>query len=146
MKVAAVRIAWTLVIILVFGVGGPNTQVEGQLTLPCMRINLRMITCYLHVITCHPNCRKAPCNDQCTPPPISCCIQLVRIGKGIQTDADAKNLCDCIQETVVDRQGTPFTGIGLSVLPKECMLSMKLPPVKADTNCKKWKKKMIVRV
>ncbi|KAL4562624.1 hypothetical protein LXL04_026652 [Taraxacum kok-saghyz] len=133
---AAVRIAWCLAILLV--VHYTPSHVKGQNTLSCATINLRMISCYIHVLTCHANCKEKPCNDQCTPPPVSCCVNLGRIAKGINTDADAKGLCDCLQETVIDKTGSPFTGPGLSVLPKECMLAMKIPTITPDTKCRKY--------
>lgn len=114
----------------------PNTQVEGVYT-PCAKLKAQLVPCLVYLKRCSNNSIGIACKA----PPVACCLNLGRIGRQINSDIDAKNMCSCIlKEVVVEDDRLAVSGKAISRLPKACMIDMKIPVINNKTNCAKYVK------
>ncbi|KAJ9535727.1 hypothetical protein OSB04_un001119 [Centaurea solstitialis] len=120
----------------------PGTPVEGvDNPRPCLWTRAQMLPCLLYLRHCRHSCKDPPCHrDECAPPPILCCLRLGMIARQITSDLDARRLCSCIKDRVVNRNNSSITGADISSLPEACLIDIKIPRVTSKTNCSKYVK------
>ncbi|GJW32623.1 hypothetical protein Tco_0052655 [Tanacetum coccineum] len=122
-----------------------NIQVEAMHT-QCAKLKGQLVPCLVYLKHCRDdNFQELPSTGiVCKAPPLPCCLNLGWIGRRVNSDIDAKNLCSCILKEVIEEDDNlAVSGKAISRLPKACMIDMKIPEINEKTNCAKWKLKNI---
>lgn len=114
-----------------------KTQVKGHIH-SCANLKVHLVPCLLHLKHCRRGCDSPSCNAECGTPPLSCCLNLGMIARKVNSDEDAKMMCSCIKEKAIERD--MLSGSDVSRLPKACLVDIRIPEIRFNTDCSKYVK------